>query len=93
MRLNSAVCWRMTRSAISAASSFGNWYAPVEIAGKAIDRIEPASSARWNALSYVRRRVSGSPRAPPIHTGPTAWMTKRASSRKPGVITASPGSQ
>jgi hypothetical protein len=34
-----------------------------------------------------------SPWPPPRHTGPTAWITKRAGSAKPGVILASPVGQ
>src|SRR6185312_8384286 len=65
---------------------------PVLIAGKAM-LSSPCSSARRSDERYAEASSAASPAPPPRQTGPTAWMTYRAGSRKPGVRRASPVGQ
>ena len=83
---------RMVASAIFAASSLGEPYTPVEMAGKA-RLFASALTASSRECLYAEASKSGSPAAPPCQTGPTVWITHLAASLQPLVILASPVAQ
>ena len=57
------------------------------------DRVQTVLGRDLERAPVAAREQPVSPEPPPFQTGPTAWMTWRALSLKPGVIRASPVGQ